>query len=66
LDVKYCVLPLRVAIPRDIKLPGHPVSRFDSSGLAFQADCQEKAMMANLPPQYFEAEERYRWAKTPQ
>jgi sugar diacid utilization regulator len=57
---------LRVAIPHDIILPGHPVSRFDPSGLAFQADCQEKARPANLPLQYFEAEKRYRRAKTPQ
>jgi ribosome-interacting GTPase 1 len=57
---------LRVAIPHDIILPGYPVFPFDSSGLAFQADCQEKQMPANLPPQYFEAEKRYRRAKTPQ
>ena len=57
---------MRVAIPHDIILPGYPVFPFDSSGLAFQADCQEKQMPANLPPQYFEAEKRYRRAKTPQ
>jgi ribosome-interacting GTPase 1 len=57
---------LRVAIPHDVILPGYPVFRFDSSGLAFQADCQGKARPANLPPQYFEAEKRYRRAKTPQ
>ncbi len=29
-------------------------------------DCAERLMPANLPPQYFEAEKRYRSAKTPQ
>jgi len=57
---------LRVAIPHDIILPEYPVFPFDSSGLTLQADCQEKQMPANLPPQYFEAEKRYRRAKTPQ
>jgi len=57
---------LRVAIPHDIILPGSPVSLFNLSELTLQADCQEKQMPANLPPQYFEAEKRYRRAKTPQ
>jgi len=57
---------LRVAIPHDIILPGHPVPLFKPSGLTLQIDCLEKAMPANLPPQYFEAEKRYRGAKTPQ
>jgi hypothetical protein len=39
-------------------LPGSPVVPFDLSGWTLQADCQEKAMPANLPPQYFEAEKR--------
>jgi ribosome-interacting GTPase 1 len=57
---------LRVAIPHDIILPGYPVFPFNLSGLTLQADRQEKAMPANLPPQYFEAEKQYRRAKTPQ
>jgi len=57
---------LRVAILDDIILPGHRPVPFNVLGSAFRDHCQEKQVPANLPPQYFETEKRYRGAKTPQ
>jgi ribosome-interacting GTPase 1 len=50
----------------DIILPGYRPVPFNVLGSAFRDRCQEKLVPANLPPQYFEAEKRYRSAKTPQ